>query len=190
MLPMYLKLGFDHISDLKGYDHILFIIALCASYSVADWKRILILVTAFTLGHSFTLALSALRVINLPSGLIEFLIPCTILCTALLNIWYKPRPTIKWNPVYFLALFFGFIHGLGFASYFKALLGKEVSIVIPLLGFNLGVEIGQLCIVTCILLINFLFIRFGNITQRQWNVPVSIVAAVLSIVMIIQRMKF
>ena len=187
MLPIYLKLGFDHISDLKGYDHILFIIALCASYSLADWRRLLILVTAFTIGHSVTLALSALHVVNLPSGLIEFLIPCTILCTALLNIWYKPGPTMKWNPVYFLALFFGFIHGLGFASYFKALLGKEASIISPLLGFNLGVEIGQLCIVACILLINFMFIRFGNITQRQWNVPVSIIAAVLSVVMIFER---
>ncbi len=188
MLPMYLKLGFDHISDLKGYDHILFIIALCASYSMSDWRRILILVTAFTLGHSFTLALSALHVVNLPSGLIEFLIPCTILFTAIFNIWFKPDPRKTWNPVYFLALFFGFIHGLGFASYFKALLGKESSIIVPLLGFNLGVEMGQLCIVACILLINFLFVRFGKMTQRQWSIPVSVIAAFLSIAMIINRM--
>ena len=188
MLPMYLKLGFDHISDLKGYDHILLIIALCACYSIADWRRILVLVTAFTVGHSFTLALSALHVVNLPSGLIEFLIPCTILLTALQNFWYKPDDKKLWSPIYFLALFFGFIHGLGFASYFKALLGKEASIIVPLLGFNLGVEIGQLCIVAFILLLNFLFIRFGRITQRQWNIPVSLIAAVLSIVMIIQRM--
>ena len=184
---MYLKLGFDHISDLKGYDHLLFIVALCAAYSIADWKKILILVTAFTLGHSFTLALSALHVINLPAGLIEFLIPCTILFTALLNLWYKPNPEKAWNPTYFLAMFFGLIHGLGFASYFKALLGSEASIIIPLLGFNLGVEIGQLCIVACILIINFIFIRFVKITQRQWNIPVSIIAAVLAIIMIIRR---
>jgi hypothetical protein len=187
MLTLYLELGFDHISDLKGYDHILFIIALCASYSITDWRRLLILVTAFTLGHSFTLALSALHVVNLPSGLIEFLIPCTIFCTALLNIWYKPEPSKKWNPIYFLALFFGFIHGLGFASYFKALLGREASIIVPLLGFNLGVELGQLCIVAVILFVNFLFIHFVKITQRQWNIPVSVISAVLSIVMIIQR---
>lgn len=185
---MYLKLGFDHISDLNGYDHILFIIALCASYSIADWRRLLILMTSFTVGHSFTLALSALQVVNLPPGLIEFLIPCTILCTALLNFWYKPGPSKTWNPVYFLALFFGFIHGLGFASYFKALLGREASIIVPLLGFNLGVEIGQLCIVACILFINFLFVRFGKIKQQQWTIPVSIIAVVLSMVMIFERM--
>ena len=187
MLPVYLKLGFDHISDLKGYDHILFIIALCASYSISDWRRILILVTAFTLGHSFTLALSALHIVNLPTGLIEFLIPCTILCTALLNIWYKPVPSQTWSPVYLLALFFGFIHGLGFASYFKALLGKEASIIGPLLGFNLGVELGQLCIVASILLLNFIFIRVGKISQRQWNIPVSVIAAAIALVMIFER---
>jgi hypothetical protein len=188
MLPIYLKLGFDHISDLKGYDHILFIIALCASYSIADWRRILILVTAFTLGYSLTLALSALHLVHLSSGLIEFLIPCTILLSSLQNFWYKPEARKLWRPVYFLALFFGFIHGLGFATYFKALLGKEASIIVPLLGFNLGVELGQLCIVACILMINFLFTRFGKITQRQWTIPVSIITALLSIVMIIQRM--
>ena len=105
MFSVYLELGFDHISDLKGYDHILFIIALCAVFSVSDWKKILILVTAFTIGHSITLALSALHIINVSPYLIELLIPVTILLTALQNFWFKPDQHKRWNLNYFLALF-------------------------------------------------------------------------------------
>ena len=187
MFRMYLELGFDHISDLRGYDHILFIIALCAAYALSDWKRILILVTAFTIGHSVTLALSSLHVVNLPPGFIELMIPITILATAFQNLWYKPDSSTLWTPTYFLAIFFGFVHGLGFANYFKALLGKEASIIVPLFGFNLGVELGQLCIVACILALNYLFIKLTRASQRNWTIPVSIIAALLSIVMIIQR---
>lgn len=187
MFPVYLQLGFDHISDLKGYDHILFIIALCAVYSVSDWRRILILVTAFTIGHSITLALSALRIINVSPYLIELLIPVTILITALQNFWYRPSMQLKWSPNYFLALSFGFIHGMGFSNYFRSLLGREADILIPLLGFNIGVELGQLCIVACIMLLDFLVVKVGRVKQQYWNITVSVIAAVLSVVMIIQR---
>lgn len=187
MFPVYLQLGFDHISDLKGYDHILFIIALCAVYSVSDWRRILILVTAFTIGHSITLALSALHIIHVSPYLIELLIPVTILLTALQNFWYKPSNARKWSPNYFLALLFGFIHGMGFSNYFRSLLGQEADILIPLLAFNIGVELGQLCIVACIMIADLLVVKIGKVKQQYWNITVSVIAAVLSIVMIIQR---
>ena len=116
MFDVYLKLGFQHILDLDGYDHILFIVALCAVYSIAHWKKVLILVTAFTIGHSVTLALSALDAVVFPSEIIEFLIPLTIFVTAVLNVVNKKenRRMVRYN--YLLALFFGFIHGLGFSS--------------------------------------------------------------------------
>lgn len=187
MFSVYLELGFDHISDLKGYDHILFIIALCAVFSVSDWKKILILVTAFTIGHSITLALSALHIISVSPYLIEFLIPVTILLTALQNFWFKPDQYKRWNLNYFLALFFGFIHGMGFSNFFRSLLGQEADIVLPLLAFNIGVELGQLCIVICIMIADFLVVKLGKVRQQYWNYTVSVVAIILSVMMIIER---
>ena len=187
MFSVYLELGFDHISDLKGYDHILFIIALCAVFSVSDWKKILILVTAFTIGHSITLALSALHIINVSPYLIELLIPVTILLTAVQNFWFKPDQHRRWNLNYFLVLFFGFIHGMGFSNFFRSLLGQEADIVLPLLAFNIGVELGQLCIVICIMIADFLVVKLGKVRQQYWNYTVSMVAIVLSVMMIIER---
>jgi hydrogenase/urease accessory protein HupE len=187
MFQVYLELGYDHILDLKGYDHILFLIALCAVFAIEDWKKVLILVTAFTIGHSFTLALSALHMVTVSASLIELLIPITILITALLNLWYKPDSYQGWKLNYLMALFFGFIHGMGFSNYFKALLGKEADILLPLFAFNVGVELGQLCIVAGILLIHLLAVKGARMQQKFWNITVSVVAAVLAIQMIIEK---
>ncbi len=187
MFKVYLELGFDHISDLKGYDHILFIIALCAIFSFSDWKRILILVTAFTLGHSITLALSALDIIRVPADLVELLIPITILLTAIQNLWSRKKTSHRWGINYFLALFFGLIHGMGFANFFKSLLGREANIVIPLLGFNIGVEIGQLIIVCCIMGLNFIVVKVFKVKQQYWTLVVSLMVAVMTIPMIIEK---
>ncbi|MEP6646067.1 MAG: HupE/UreJ family protein [Saprospiraceae bacterium] len=189
MFPVYLRLGIDHILNVNAYDHILFIIALCAMYSATDWRRILILVTAFTIGHSITLALSSLNIISVNANLVEVLIPVTILLTSIQNLFIKNSPNQKWRPNYFLALFFGFIHGMGFSTYFKALLGRESSIVIPLFGFNVGVEIGQICIVTCIVFLNFIIVGLIKVKQQHWNIVVSIIAAILSVYMIFLRVK-
>jgi len=188
MFPVYLELGFDHILDLNGYDHILFLIAMCAVYSFSDWKKVLILATAFTIGHSITLAMSALSVINVDSALIELLIPVTILITSILNLFLKPKNDRNWLPHYFLVLFFGFIHGMGFSNYFKALLGRESDIILPLFSFNLGVELGQICIVAVIMFLNFLVVKKGKVSQRAWNISISIMALVLSINMIIGKL--
>jgi len=187
MFPVYLQLGFEHIADLNAYDHILFIVALCAVFSVADWKKILILVTAFTIGHSVTLALSALDIIKVSPYLIELLIPVTILFTAIQNFWFNPETHSRWNLNYFLALFFGFIHGMGFSNYFRSLLGQEAEIVFPLFAFNVGVELGQLCIVTCIMLLNFLLVKAGKLKQQYYNYALSGIAILLSVYMILER---
>ena len=189
MFQVYLSLGIDHILNVKAYDHILFLIALCAAYAATDWKRILILVTAFTIGHSITLALSALNIISVKPDLVELLIPITILLTALQNLIVKPNPKKRWRPNYFLALFFGFIHGMGFSNYFKALLGKEANIITPLFGFNIGVEMGQICIVIVIMILNYLVVGLGKLPQRKWNIIVSIIAGILSVYMIVLKLK-
>ena len=186
MFSVYLQLGFEHILDLKAYDHILFIIALCAIYRVAEWRKILILVTAFTIGHSLTLALSALRIVNLPADLIEFLIPLTILITALYNVLRKAEASqrVLWN--YFLALFFGLIHGLGFSNYFRALLGQEENIIGPLFAFNVGVELGQLLIVAIIMAVSFVVMNVFKAKQRDWTLFISGAAAGVAFILMLE----
>src|SRR5687767_1448094 len=155
---IYFSLGKDHILDYSnGYDHILFVIALCALYQMRDWKQVLILVTAFTLGHSLTLALSTLDIISVRADLIELLIPVTILITAVSNIFRKEDnlSTRDLQINYFYAGFFGLIHGLGFSTYLKAILGKNQSIVSQLFAFNIGLEFGQIIIVGIFLVASF-----------------------------------
>ncbi|MCE6988540.1 HupE/UreJ family protein [Dyadobacter sp. CY323] len=170
----YLQLGFNHITDSNGYDHILFIMALCTVYTLIDWKKVIILVTAFTIGHSITLALSTLGFVNIKPDWIEFLIPVTIVITACLNFFYKiPKSSFSQKEQtyavrYPMALFFGLIHGLGFSNYLRALLGKEATIINPLLGFNIGLELGQLIIVFVILSIAFVLIEILRVQRMSW----------------------
>jgi len=188
MFSIYLELGYDHILDVNGYDHILFIIALCAGYRYSDWKKVLVLVTAFTVGHSITLALSALDIVVFKAELIEFLIPLTILFTAIYNVLSLDKESsINWN--YMLAMVFGWIHGLGFSNYFKALLGREESIVGPLLSFNLGVELGQVIIVLLILFLSYVFVRKFKVQHRDWTIFLSGAAASVSL-MLMMEAKF
>lgn len=170
---LYFKLGLQHILDIQGFDHILFVLALCAVYVARDWKKILILVTAFTIGHSLTLALATFNVIRIRSEVIEFLIPVTIAITALVSI-FKPKPSngkgVQLN--YLFAVFFGLIHGLGFSNYLKELLGKETSIWQPLLAFNIGLEVGQIVIVAAFLLVTSL-LSLAGVSRKEWTLIVS-----------------
>jgi hypothetical protein len=170
---LYFKLGLQHILDLQGFDHILFILSLCAVYVARDWVKILLLVTSFTLGHSLTLALATFEVVQIRSEVIEFLIPVTIAFTALATL-IKPKPNsgkgIQLN--YLLALFFGLIHGMGFSNYLRSLLGKEASIWQPLLAFNVGLEIGQIVIVAAFLLITSL-VHLAGMNRKEWTLIVS-----------------
>jgi len=173
-ISFYLELGFRHISDLAGYDHILFLIVLCAIYQLHQWKTLLVLVTAFTVGHSVTLALTSFSVISIKSEVIEFLIPMTIIATAIHNLFIKQGSQISVRTrAYWMALFFGFIHGMGFANYFRALLIDESSIFVPLLGFNLGIELGQLFFVLLIVGVAYMVTSWLRMPQRDWNIFVS-----------------
>ncbi len=182
---LYLNLGLNHISDLGAYDHIVFIVALCAVYLVKQWRQILILVTAFTIGHSVTLALSTLGILLVPTDIVEFLIPATIFVTCVSNV-VKPidmESSRKMNMNYLLALFFGLIHGMGFSNYLRALLGEEESILLPLFSFNIGLEIGQLMIVALVLLGAGLAVQVFRAEHRAWNLVVSGAAAGISIIL-------
>lgn len=185
---LYFELGIDHILDVQGYDHILFIIALCAIYVLYDWKRVLILITAFTIGHSVTLALATLDVVKFNSDIIEFLIPVTIFITALVNIFKKER-TIQVRKVhnnYLLALFFGLIHGLGFSNFLRAMLGREKSIVTELLAFNLGLEVGQIIIVAIFLIISFILVDIFGVKRRDWRLIISSAVGGISLMLMLE----
>jgi hypothetical protein len=188
-LLMYGRLGFKHIIDLEGVDHILFVLALTLRYVLSDWKKILVLVTSFTIGHSLTLALSTLSIIDISVNWIELMIPVTILITALSNFWVKDFEFKEQNLTHYaLALFFGLIHGLGFSNYLKSLLGKEASLLGPLFSFNIGLEIGQILIVGVILALSYALITGVKIPRKMYVRYGSILAISLSLRMIIERM--
>lgn len=145
-LATYIELGFRHITDFKGADHILFLLALAAIYRWRDWRDCVWVATAFTVGHSLTLGLAVTNVVHFPDRVIEFLIPCTIVATVVENILVRQRGRGvrggAYRPV--LAGAFGLVHGAGFANYLRELFVSEVAL--PLFGFNVGIELGQLCV--------------------------------------------
>ena len=186
----YLREGFYHITDWKGYDHILFVMALCLPYMLKDWRQVLILITAFTIGHSITLALSVFNEVLISSKWIEFLIPVTILLTALENLKRKKTEHQHTNWHYIMAMIFGLIHGMGFSNYLKSMLGKSETIISELMAFNIGLEMGQVFIVSVVLLISFIFVQVLNIQRREWIVFLSGSIFGLSLLMAIQRHPF
>ncbi|RAJ02595.1 HupE/UreJ protein [Chitinophaga skermanii] len=185
---LYFQLGWKHIVDINGYDHILFVMALCALYTMKDWKKVLILVTAFTIGHSITLALSVLNIVKVPMSLIEFLIPVTIVITALTNVFRAGKDVQRVQLNYFFALFFGLIHGMGFSNYLKSLLGSQENITMPLLAFNLGLEFGQIIIVLAILIITALVLQLGRVKKRDWVIFVSAAIFGIAFMMVGERL--
>ncbi len=188
---VYLQLGLEHILDLAGYDHILFVVALAASYTLAEWRHLLVLVTAFTLGHSLTLALATLDMVRVNSDLVEMLIPLTILATALLNIgetlWDRrlrqegAESQRGWRAKYLLAAGFGLIHGLGFSNFLRAVLGGEESILAPLFAFNIGLELGQIVILAVVLLLAEVTTRATALTRSAWGLMVSVLVVLLTL---------
>ena len=180
---IYFTLGLDHITDTQGYDHIIFIIALCAIYRLSEWRKVAVLVTAFTIGHSITLALAALHIVTPQYNIVEKLIPLTIMATAVYNVW-KSKSSLSEAATfsksltinYLFALIFGLIHGLGFSNYFRELLGTESDILAPLFAFNIGIETGQLSIVAVILLVSFLAFNVFKISQQSWTQVICVAA--------------
>jgi hypothetical protein len=186
----YFSLGWKHIISTDALDHQLFILALASVYSFKNIKQVLILVTAFTIGHSLTLALSVLDVIRFSGKWVEFLIPCTIFITALNNILRVDKKDGSARVNYYLALGFGLIHGMGFANAIRIMLAKDQSIGMGLFGFNIGLEAGQIVVVATILILAALFVNNLRVTRRDWVFFISAGVFALSLQMAIERLPF
>lgn len=195
MFAAYLRLGFDHLLDLRAYDHLLFLAVLCAPYSVARWRELLVLVTAFTVGHSVSLALATLGWVRPSAGVVEFLILVTIAATAAANLkgpWPRtsqparaPAPTR-----YAAALAFGVIHGLGFSTFLRLALGSERSLLVPLLSFNVGLELAQVAAVALFLLLSLVATRGARLPAKAWGVGVSILGGAWAVILAALRWPF
>nr|WP_262914574.1 HupE/UreJ family protein [Pontibacter vulgaris] len=189
-----MQLGFNHIFDFKAYDHMLFLLALSAIYTLGDWRKVLALVTSFTIGHSITLALSTFNIIRFDTALIEFLIPVTILITCVTNFFKLKGAASKqhviWSLHNLMAIAFGLIHGMGFSNYLKSLLGRNSDTWLQLLSFNVGIELGQLLIVSILLIIGFLIINGLNAKKRDWIMVLSSAAAGIALILIMETNIF
>ena len=180
--------GINHVLDINAYDHVLFLIVLTVPYVFKDWKRVLLLVSMFTLGHTLSLVLAAYSVVTVNATIVEFLIPVTILIVALFNVFTsgKGAQKEKVGVLFLSTLFFGLIHGLGFAREFQMLLGESDSKLVLLLEFALGIEIAQIIIVFIVLFIGYLFQTVFRFNKRDWIMVISAIVVGLVIPMILQ----
>jgi hypothetical protein len=181
---LYFELGIQHILDLNGTDHILFIVVMMSIYKIKDIKHILYVITSFTIAHSLTLLLSTLNLISIKPSLIELLIAITIVFTAVENIFWAKLHKKR----VFLSGFFGLIHGLGFSNYLKAILASSNNIIFPLFSFNIGVEVGQIIIVVCYFILLELLRRFLKFNEKRFLQFVSLVIAITGIIWIFERL--
>lgn len=184
----YFRLGWEHIISIEAMDHLLFILVLSAIYLAENWKKVLILVTAFTIGHSATLILSTLDIIRFNSKWVEFLIPLTIVITALTNLLKPGFSPGRLRVNYVLALMFGLIHGMGFANTIRFMLANSQELLVPLLGFNLGLEAGQILVVTVILALAWLFVTRMKTPRKYWVIVLSVGSLVVSAWICVQRL--
>ncbi|CAC9973352.1 HupE/UreJ family protein [Flavobacterium sp. WLB] len=186
---IYFQIGLKHVLDINAYDHVLFLIALTVPYSFKDWKRILLLVSVFTIGHTLALILSVFGIIAIKVNIVEFLIPITILITALYHLFTAGKATKNdgVNVVFFVTLFFGIIHGLGFSNYFKTILGGSASSkLLPLGEFALGIEAAQLVVVFVVLVISYIVQTVFRFSKRDWALVMSAFIIGVVIPMIIE----
>jgi hydrogenase/urease accessory protein HupE len=185
---LYLKMGLNHVLDFSAYDHILFLIALAVIFSFDQLKKVLWLITLFTIGHTLTLALSAYGVLKIDVKIVEFLIPVTIFITGVVNILNLGKTSSTKNNINLIfALFFGLIHGLGFSNYFRMMIGREEDKLMPLIEFALGIELSQVIIVLGILIIGSLVQSFFKVTKRDWVLVISSIVIGFVIPMMIER---
>ncbi|WP_432672612.1 HupE/UreJ family protein [Flavobacterium sp. SM2513] len=186
---LYLEIGLRHVLDINAYDHILFLIALVVPFGFKDWKKVITLVSIFTLGHTIALIMSVYGIIKFNASWIEFLIPLTILSTAIYNLFNSGKGNAKSgiSIAFFITLFFGIIHGLGFSNYFNSILaGSAGDKILPLLEFALGIELAQLAVVLTVLLISFIMQYFIRNSKRNWVLITSSIIIGIVIPMLIE----
>ncbi|MCK8480982.1 HupE/UreJ family protein [Psychroserpens algicola] len=184
--------GVYHVMNIKAYDHILFLIVLAVPYVFKDWKRILLLVTIFTLGHCISLGLTTYDVINVNARLIEFLIPLTILVVALFNVFTAGKKShgTKVGLLFFATLFFGLIHGLGFVGTFEKMISSSENKILALLEIGLGIEVGQLVMVFIVIFLGFLCQTIFRFSKRDWVMVISAIVVGFVLPMLIHNNVF
>lgn len=173
---IFFKIGLSHVMNIHGYDHVLFLIALTVPYAFKDWKRMLLLITIFTVGHTIALLLSVFNIIVVKANIVEFIIPITILITAFYNLFTAGKSSKKESITFigFVTLFFGIIHGLGFSNYFKTILSGEAIDKLPnLFEFALGIEVAQIIVVLVVLLLSFIFQTLFRFNKRDFTLTMS-----------------
>ncbi|WP_373059540.1 HupE/UreJ family protein [Zunongwangia sp. H14] len=187
---LYYRLGLEHILDWQAYDHVLFLVVLIVGYTFSSWKKILWLITLFTIGHTLALFLSVYEIVKVDTAYVEFLIPVTILITAFYNVLTagKNEKSRNQNMLYFTTVFFGVIHGLGFSSYFKMIASTGESRFFPLLEFALGIETAQVAVVLIIVILGFIFQNMIRVSRRDWILVIS--SVVIGIILPILRDNF
>jgi hypothetical protein len=188
----FLELGLYHIVSFSSYDHILFLVVLSVPYVFKDWKRLLILVSFFTLGHTLSLLLGVYGIINLKVNVVEWLIPFTIILMALYNVFSAGKSSKHSNPVIIvcLVLFFGLIHGLGFANAFVSVVRSDESTLLSIIEFAFGLELGQFVIVFCVLFFGFLGQTIFRFSIRDWIMVLSAVVIGLMLPLILNSSLF
>jgi hypothetical protein len=184
---LWFETGVEHILDINGYDHMMFVCLLVLAYPVFEWKKLLILVTAFTLGHSLTLALSVTDVIRLPQIYTELFIILTLVLTAVYLLFTSKNPAKRGKPIYLIICFFGLIHGLGFSYLLKNMLDQGESVVMPLLMFNLGLEAGQILIVVLMVLILLLVGHYAKTIETHFKTVLISSILVISLILCYSR---
>ena len=168
---LYLQVGLRHVLDINAYDHVLFLTALVVPYNFKDWKKVITLVSVFTVGHTLALVLAVFELVSININLVEFLIPVSIFFTAVYNLFNAGKTGSKSNitVAVFVTLFFGIIHGLGFSNYFNSILaGSPTDKLLPMLQFALGIELAQLAVVMTVLILAFLIQNFIRNSRRNW----------------------
>ena len=186
----YFKIGWFHIMSTAATDHLFFIAVLAIIYSFADWKKVLILITAFTIGHAITLFLSVLELINLNIDWVEFLIPCTILVTAMMNLLFQKQQVASHAIQYGMALGFGLIHGLGYANYIRMILSADQQLLWGLFSFNLGLEAGQIVVVCLVLLTVWVSSMIHAKAHMRWVSFVSAFVLFFALKLALERFPF
>ncbi len=183
----YVELGLNHVLDFAAYDHILFLAAMSLPFTFSSWKKVLLLATVFTTTHCLSLLLSVYDIVLIDGGLIEFLIPVTILLTAVFNLLYvKTLSKERSMVLHTLATaFFGLIHGFGFSNYFKMLMSGEDEQFSPLLGFATGIELSQVLIVFMVLALTYIVQSLFKIRHLHFIAIASILIVIITIPMLI-----
>jgi hypothetical protein len=185
----YFKVGWTHILSWDATDHIYFITSLAIIYTFLDWKKVLVLVTAFTIGHAITLYLSALDLFRFNIEWVEFAIPCTIVVTAATNLFLRPEVKTKGVLQYSMALGFGLVHGMGYANYIRMMLSKNQDLLWSLFSFNVGLEMGQILVVILVLCIQWVLAKYKIVNTRMLTIIVSSLVLIVSLMLALERFQ-